>query len=407
MLESELKLSGFVNNQLKYVGDTAEDCLEKIYKILDILGIQYSSNPRKIKQIDTYFDSKQHQIEKLGGSLRIRNVDSQEYLTVKKPLCVNSQSKVLKRKEIEIPILDSEDSQKMLTRALQDHFPQCAGKTLKEILRIYNIRHELEITTANHAYKLCFDKFEYYCSSAEEGGDPLYEIEVEQTDGDEIEKDPDIERLTILLTDLMGFKVERRSKYKKGVDWLNQKGIFENRLFVLFDFVSYSIQPSAVQKQLVRNFTKLIQPIIAEYDTKCVKIPIGDGIIIGFITSTNLFGFLNSFFSELHTYNSLALQENQLKIRTALHYGPIYEYVDINGNLNFAGSGINMVARIGGQAEQNQVLVSEVCANFLRDSKRIQIQNLSSTYSVTVKHGVTLPVQNYYDRTNGVGCPKL
>lgn len=407
MQENELKLSGFVNNQLKYVGDTAEDCLEKLYKILTILGIQYSPNPRRIQQIDTYFDSKQRQVEKLGGSLRIRSIGSQKYLTVKEPLQISGQSKILKRKEIETPLLAGEDPQKMVAEAFQKYFPQCGEKPPKEILRVYNTRHELEITTSSHAYKLCFDKFEYYCSSAEVGGDPLYEIEVEQMDGDEIEKDPDIERLTILLTDLMGFKVENRSKYKKGIDWLNEKGAFENRLFVLFDFVSYSVQPSVVQKQLVRNFTKLIQPVLLEYDINCVKIPIGDGVILGFMTSTNIFGFLNSFFLELRTYNSSAPEENQLKIRTALHYGPIYEYVDINGNSNFAGSGINIVARIGGQAEQNQVLISEACANFLRDSKRIRTQNLSSVYSVTVKHGVTLSVQNYYDRTNGVGCPKL
>lgn len=407
MQENELKLSGFVNNQLKYVGDTAEDCLEKLYKILNLLEIEYTPNPHKIQQIDIYFDSKQRQIEKLGGSLRIRNVGSKKYLTVKEPLNPHGQFKVLRRKEIETLIPDSEDSYKLVVDAFQNHFPQCGEKLPEEILRVYNTRHELEITTSCHKYNLCFDKFEYYCSSAEEGGDPLYEIEVEQIDGNEIEEDPSIEKFSILLTDLMGFEVESRSKYKKGIDWLNKKDEFENRLFVLFDFVSYSVQPSAIQKQLIRNFTKLLQPILLEYDTDCVKIPIGDGIILGFRTGTNIFGFLNSFFSELRTYNSSAPQEHQLKIRTALHYGPIYEYVDINGNPNFAGSGINIVARVGGQAEQNQVLLSEVCANFLRDSRKIRTQNLGSAYSVTVKHGVTLSVQNYYDRTNGVGCPKL
>ena len=407
MQENELKLSGFVNNQLKYVGDTAEDCLEKLYKILKLLEIEYVPNPRKIQQIDIYFDSKQRQIEKLGGSLRIRNVGSKRYLTVKEPLETYGQLKVLRRKETESLISDSEDPQKLVAEAFQKFFPQCGEKLPEEILRVYNTRHEFEITTSCHTYKLCFDKFEYYCSSAEEGGDPLYEIEVEQIDGNEIEEDPSIEKFSILLIDLMGFEVEKRSKYKKGIDWLNKKGEFENRLFILFDFVSYSVQPSAIQKQLIRNFTKLLQPILLEYDPNCVKIPIGDGIILGFRTGINIFGFLNSFFSELRTYNSSAPPEYQLKIRTALHYGPIYEYVDINGNPNFAGSGINIVARVGSQTEQNQVLLSKECVDFLQDSKKIRTQNLGPAYSITVKHGVTLSVQNYYDRTNGVGCPKL
>ena len=205
----------------------------------------------------------------------------------------------------------------------------------------------------------------------------------------------------------MGFEVEPRSKYKKGIDWLDNKGDFENRLFVLFDFVSYSTQPSAIQKQLVRNFTRIIQAVLPEYDANCVKIPIGDGVILGFMANANLFGFLNSFFSELRTYNVSAPTERRLIIRTALHYGPIYEYVDINGNPNFAGSGINLVARVGSQAEPNQVLISEACANFLLDSRRIRTQNLGPVYSVTVKHSVTLSVQNYYDRSNGIGCPML
>ena len=83
MQANELKRSGFINNQLKYVGDTADDCLDKIYKILNILEIKYDPNPRKILQEDIYFDSKLRQIEKTGGSLRIRNVDSKKYLPKK------------------------------------------------------------------------------------------------------------------------------------------------------------------------------------------------------------------------------------------------------------------------------------------------------------------------------------
>lgn len=47
MQENELKLSGFINNQLKYVGDAADDCLEKLYKLLNVLEIEYDPNPPK------------------------------------------------------------------------------------------------------------------------------------------------------------------------------------------------------------------------------------------------------------------------------------------------------------------------------------------------------------------------
>ena len=48
-----------------------------------------------------------------------------------------------------------------------------------------------------------------------------------------------------------------------------------------------------------------------------------------------------------------------------MHYGPVYEYIDINGNPNFAGNGINIVARIGSQTDSNRVLISKECADFL------------------------------------------
>jgi hypothetical protein len=86
---------------------------------------------------------------------------------------------------------------------------------------------------------------------------PQYEIEIEQIDGDDIEEDPSISKLSILLTDVMGFSFDSNSKYKKGIAWLKNRNAFENRLFVLFDFVSYSKKASTVQNQLIRIFMML------------------------------------------------------------------------------------------------------------------------------------------------------
>ena len=96
-----------------------------------------------------------------------------------------------------------------------------------------------------------------------------------------------------------------------------------------------------------------------------------------------------------------------MEIRTALHTGPIYEYTDINGNLNYAGSGINITARIASKAEPDQVLVSKECAQRLREMELIEEEYLSDCVEVTVKHDVTLPVRNYYDRNSNIGCPEF
>lgn len=268
------------------------------------------------------------------------------------------------------------------------------------------MRHEIELTTScGNKYTLCFDKYDYYSQAHGEGGDPLYEIELEQIGESSIDQDPDIQKLSALLTDLLGFQIEKRSKYEKGIEWLENKDKFENRIFVLFDFVAYSQKPSATQQQLVRDFTDLIQPTLEASIPDCIRIPIGDGIILGCPSDTNIVKFLNSFFSRLRRHNKAVSEERVLAIRTAVHYGPIYGYTDINGNSNFAGSGINLVARIASQTEENQVLISEDCVKYLLESQQIEEKYLFEVDPITVKHGLTLVVRNYYDQASRVGCP--
>lgn len=405
MQETELKLSGSMNNQLKYTGDTARDVLDKLYKALDLLGITYDRSPQRISQRDTYFDTGQHWLEKRGGSLRVREKGDARYLTLKK--CVQAQHGALKREEFEIQVDALGKSLDVAEAYFHTYYPDQREESLNEILQVLNIRHEIGIATEQGKYALCFDKYEYYCQSTGEHGDPMYEIEVEQVGGDDIDADALVQKLSVLLTELMGFQVENSSKYKRGIGWLKSKDNFECRIFALFDFVAYSTKPSVDQRQLVRIFTGLIRPLLEEYDADCVKIPIGDGLILGFTANTNIIAFLNSFFHKLRQYNKTARAGRRLEIRTALHYGPIYEYTDINGNLNFAGSGINLVARIGGKTAPNQVLISEDCSIFLLESERINSEQLSSAFEITAKHNVSLRVRNYYDKYNEIGCPEL
>ena len=403
--ENELKLSGSLNNQLKYVGDAAENVLEKLYKSLNLLGIEYSVPAKRIEQRDTYYDTRQRILVRAGCSLRIREMEGgkeEKYLTAKRPMPV--QSDALHRTEYEDPLPAGGQPIEHVTRYFREHFSEYGEEPLVEILRLRNIRHEIKITTGcGNKYTLCFDKYDYY--SRGEGCDPLYEIELEQIGESSINQDPDIKRLSILFTDLMGFQIEKRSKYKKGIEWLESKDKFENKIFVLFDFVAYSQKPSTTQRQLIRDFTDLIQSAMKECALECIRIPIGDGMILGCPTDINIVRFLNGFFGELRRHNKDVSGDRVLDIRTALHYGPIYDYMDINGNLNFAGSGINLVARIAGQTEENQVLISADCAQYLLESRRIQEKFLSAVREVTVKHNVVLPVRNYYDPASGVGCP--
>lgn len=400
-----LKLSGSLNNQLKYAGDATNNVLGKLIESLDLLGIQYDKTPKKIVQKDIYFDTRQRYLEKSGCSLCIRETDSDRKMTAKRPR--GDGLNALQRTEYEEVFPDTGQHLTQITCFFQNHFPEYGEEPVEEIIRVNNTRHEIAISTHHgNCYTLCFDKFEYYHCSTNEISDPQYEIEVEQVDRNSIDRDSDIHNLSRLLTGwLMGFQEDTRNKYQKGISWLENRDNFENRIFLLFDFVAYSMKDSSIQKQLIRDFTDLIQAKLEQYIPNCAKIPIGDGMILGCPENTNVIGFLTGFCGDLWKRNNCVQHERQLSIRTAMHYGPTYQYTDINGNTNFAGSGINFVARIASQADLNQVLISKACCQYLQDSGRIEARYLGNEQHITVKHGVSLTVRNYYDRNSRVGCP--
>lgn len=401
--ETELKLIGCINNQLKYAGDMAESVLSKLIEALKLLDITCNSTPEEIKQRDIYFDTPQQHIQQAKGSLRIRIKGSDSFLTIKRPLNAHS---ALSRTEVEFPFdLSKGEKLSLVTPQFQKYFPEFCGKALTEILEVINHRYCIPIQTAQGKYDLCFDKYHYYCASSGENSESFYEIEIEQENDAEfsITTDPDIIRLSSLLTALLGFQVNLTSKYSKGIQWLENKDNYDSRIFVLFDFVSYSQKPAYLQRKLVLEFTQLIQPMLDGVD--CIKIPIGDGMIIGFTPKYNIVAFLHDFFPRLHMRNKACSENTRLDIRTSLHYGLIYEYTDINGNNNYAGDGINIVARIGSQTEPNQILMSDECYSYLNNTGQIQNGFASDTREITVKHGVTVTVRNYRDNRANAGIP--
>lgn len=400
--ETELKLVGCVNNQLKYAGDMAESVLNKLIHALKLLDITCNGDPEEIIQHDIYFDTAQQHIQQAKGSLRIRIKDKKSFLTIKLALDAHI---ALSRDETEFPIDRKENDLKIVTPYFHKYFPQFQDRDLVKVLEVFNRRYCIPIQTVQGKYDLCFDKYYYYCASSGEQSDPLYEIEIEQVSGAKgsIEDDKDIARLSSLLTVLLGFQADLTSKYTKGIQWLKTKDCYDSRIFVLFDLVSYSQKPAYLQKKLVLEFTKLIQPILEGVD--CIKIPIGDGVIIGFSPNYNVVAFLHKLYLRLHRHNKDLSDDMRLEIRASLHYGLVYEYTDINKNMNYAGNGINIVARIGSQTAANQVLISEECYSYLNNTEHIQAESVSVAQEITVKHGLVLTVRNYRDARANIGVP--
>lgn len=400
--ETELKLSGCVNNQLKYAGDMAESVLNKLLEALKLLNIICDGDPEEIAQCDVYFDTHQQHIRQAKGSLRIRTKDKESFLTIKQPLDART---ALSRNETEFPIDRGGDDLSIVTPHFRKYFPQFQDKKLVEILNVINRRYCIPIQTAQGRYDLCFDKYHYYCASSGEESEPFYEIEIEQEAGAEnsIAEDHDILRLSSLLTALLGFQVDLTSKYAKGTQWLEKKDNYDSRILVLFDFVSYSKKLAYLQKKLVLEFTELIRTMLDGID--CIKIPIGDGMIIGFLPNYNVVAFLHDLYPRLYERNRNCSEDMRLEIRASLHYGLVYEYTDINGNTNYAGDGINIVVRIGSQTASSQILMSEECYSYLNNIGQIRTGFTSAARDITVKHDVSVRVRNYRDARAGAGIP--
>jgi adenylate/guanylate cyclase family protein len=84
-------------------------------------------------------------------------------------------------------------------------------------------------------------------------------------------------------------------------------------------------------------------------------------------------------------------------LRIGVTEGKSVVYQDLNGGYNIAGDAVNMAARVMGQAERNQVLLSDHAYSQLVDlvDDAALAEKFRSFDNVTVKHGVQLTVHQY------------
>jgi TolB-like protein/class 3 adenylate cyclase/Tfp pilus assembly protein PilF len=172
---------------------------------------------------------------------------------------------------------------------------------------------------------------------------------------------------------------------------------------VLFiDIVGYSKlsinEQSAAVDELneVARASKQFQK--AEAGDKLIKIPTGDGMALVFYTSPEAP-------AQCAVEISRVLREHpRLKLRMGVHSGPVSGVIDVNGNPNLAGAGLNMAQRVMDCGDAGHILLSKRVAEDLGEYEQWR-PRLHDLGACEVKHGVRIAVVNLH--ADEVGNPQL
>jgi TolB-like protein/class 3 adenylate cyclase len=172
---------------------------------------------------------------------------------------------------------------------------------------------------------------------------------------------------------------------------------------VLFiDIVGYSKLSINDQRTAVDELNQVVRTSEqfqnAEAAARLIKIPTGDGMALVFYKSPE-----EPVKCALEI--SRALKEHpKLQLRMGVHSGPVSGVIDVNGQANLAGAGLNIAQRVMGCADARHILLSRHVAEDLEEYEqwRPLLHNLGEC---EVKHGARVAIVNLYG--GEVGNPQL
>jgi class 3 adenylate cyclase len=170
---------------------------------------------------------------------------------------------------------------------------------------------------------------------------------------------------------------------------------------VLFiDIVGYSKRSINEQRAAIDELTQAVRTSEqfqnAEAGARLIKIPTGDGMALVFYKSPEEP-------VECALEISRALKEHR-QLRMGVHSGPVSGVIDVNGQANLAGAGLNMAQRVMDCGDDRHILLSKRVADDLGEYEHWR-PLLHDLGECEVKHGVRLGVVNLYG--DEVGNPQL
>jgi TolB-like protein/class 3 adenylate cyclase/cytochrome c-type biogenesis protein CcmH/NrfG len=172
---------------------------------------------------------------------------------------------------------------------------------------------------------------------------------------------------------------------------------------VLFiDIVGYSKLSINDQRAAIDELTQAVRASEqfqkAEAAARLIKIPTGDGMALVFYKSPEEP-------VECALEISRALKEHpKLQLRMGVHSGPVSGVIDVNGQANLAGVGLNMAQRVMDCGDAGHILLSKRVADDLGEYEHWR-PLLHDLGECEVKHGTRVSIVNLHG--DEVGNPQL
>src|ERR1700719_3373166 len=172
---------------------------------------------------------------------------------------------------------------------------------------------------------------------------------------------------------------------------------------VLFiDIVGYSKLSINEQHAAVEELNQIVrvseQFKRAEAASRLLKIPTGDGMALVFYTSPEAP-------AQCAVEISRSLPEHpRLQLRMGVHSGPVSGVIDVNGQANLAGAGLNMAQRVMDCGDAGHILLSKRVADDLGEYEHWR-PLLYDLGECEVKHGTRVSTVNLH--ADEVGNPQL
>src|SRR6266436_1065302 len=170
---------------------------------------------------------------------------------------------------------------------------------------------------------------------------------------------------------------------------------------VLFiDIVGYSKLSINDQRTAIDELTQVVRASEqfqnAEAGARLIKIPTGDGMALVFYKSPEEP-------VECALEITRALKEHR-QLRMGVHSGPVSGVIDVNGQANLAGAGLNIAQRVMDCGDAGHILLSKRVADDLGEYEHWR-PLLHDLGECEVKHGMRVSIVNLH--ADQVGNPQL
>ena len=176
--------------------------------------------------------------------------------------------------------------------------------------------------------------------------------------------------------------------------------------YVFLDVVRFSTRTVEVQAAIVEELNAIVLRSLVQrpdiLEDKKILIPTGDGICIALQANEKMA-------VDVHMWLALdIIKQLHASSQSTDDYPPKFslcigidsnndvEVLDVNGNRNMAGAGINMAQRIMSLADENQIIVSQVVYSLLRDQVAYPQESFRQ-FDTIVKHDKLLTVHQYIE----------